>query len=216
MADKTLVILISGRGSNMGAILKSGLPARFAAVISNEPKARGLDVARAHDVPTAVVNHRAFPERAAFDAALGAEIDRHEPDLVVMAGFMRILTPAFVERYRGRIMNIHPSLLPAFPGLDTHRRVLEAGVRIHGCTVHFVNAALDNGPIIIQAAVPVQPGDTEERLAARVLVEEHRIYPQAIRWFCEGRLKLGRNGAVNVDVPPAPDSALASPPVQAH
>ena len=215
MTDKTLVILISGRGSNMGAILKSGLPARVAAVISNEPKARGLDIARAHDVPTAVVNHRAFPERAAFDAALGAEIDRHGPDLVVMAGFMRILTPAFVERYRGRIMNIHPSLLPAFPGLDTHRRVLEAGVRIHGCTVHFVNAALDNGPIIIQAAVPVQPGDTEERLAARVLMEEHRIYPQAIRWFCEGRLKLGRNGTVNVDVPPAPDSALASPPVQA-
>ena len=216
MADKTLVILISGRGSNMGAILKSGLPARVAAVISNEPKARGLDIARAHDVPTAVVNHRAFPERAAFDAALGAEIDRHGPDLVVMAGFMRILTPAFVERYRGRIMNIHPSLLPAFPGLDTHRRVLEAGVRIHGCTVHFVNAALDNGPIIIQAAVPVQPGDTEERLAARVLVEEHRIYPQAIRWFCEGRLKLGRNGSVNVDVPPAPDTALVSPPAQAR
>lgn len=198
----------------MGAILKSGLPARVVAVISNEPKARGLDIARAHDVPTAVVNHRAFPERAAFDAALGTEIDRHQPDLIVMAGFMRILTPGFVERYRGRIMNIHPSLLPAFPGLDTHRRVLEAGVRIHGCTVHFVNAALDNGPIIIQAAVPVQPGDTEERLAARVLAEEHRIYPQAIRWFCEGRLKLGRNGTVDVDVPPAPDTALASPPVQ--
>jgi phosphoribosylglycinamide formyltransferase-1 len=214
MADKTLVILISGRGSNMGAILKSGLPARFAAVISNEPKARGLDIARAHDVPAAVVNHRAYPERAAFDAALGAEIDRHQPDLVVMAGFMRILTPAFVERYRGRIMNIHPSLLPAFPGLDTHRRVLEAGVRIHGCTVHFVSAALDSGPIIIQSAVPVQPGDTEERLAARVLMEEHRIYPQAIRWFCEGRLKLGRDGTVNVDAPPAPESALASPPVQ--
>jgi phosphoribosylglycinamide formyltransferase-1 len=198
----------------MGAILRAGLPARVAAVISNDPKARGLELARAHNVPTAVVNHRGYPERAAFDAALGAEIDRHRPDLVVMAGFMRILTPAFVEGYRGRIMNIHPSLLPAFAGLDTHRRALEAGVRVHGCTVHFVNAALDNGPIIIQAVVPVQPGDTEERLAARVLVEEHRIYPQAIRWFCEERIKLGRDGTVNIDVPPAPDTALASPPVE--
>ena len=216
MASKTIVVLISGRGSNMGAILRAGLPARVAAVISNEPKARGLELARAHNVPTAVVNHRGHPDRAAFDAALAVEIDRHEPDLVVMAGFMRILTPAFVERYRARIMNIHPSLLPAFAGLDTHRRVLEAGVRIHGCTVHFVNAALDNGPIIIQAAVPVQPGDTEERLAARVLAEEHRIYPQAIRWFCEGRIKLGRDGIVNVDTPPAPDAALASPPLEAR
>jgi len=214
MADKTIVILISGRGSNMGAILRAGLPARVAAVISNDPKARGLELARAHNVTTAVVNHRGYPERAAFDAALGAEIDRHRPDLVVMAGFMRILTPAFVEGYRGRIMNIHPSLLPAFAGLDTHRRALEAGVRVHGCTVHFVNAALDNGPIIIQAAVPVQPGDTEERLAARVLAEEHRIYPQAIRWFCEERIRLGRDGTVNIDVPPAPDTALASPPVE--
>lgn len=216
MADKNLVILISGRGSNMGAILRAGLPARVAAVISNDPKARGLELARAHNVPTAVVNHRGYPERAAFDAALGAEINRHRPDLVVMAGFMRILTPAFVEGYRGRIMNIHPSLLPAFAGLDTHRRALEAGVRIHGCTVHFVNAALDNGPIIIQAAVPVQPGDTEERLAARVLAEEHRIYPQAIRWFCEERIKLGRDGTVSIDTAPAPETALASPPVEAQ
>src|SRR5262245_61879780 len=216
MADKNIVILISGRGSNMDAILRAGRPARVAAVISNEPRARGLERARAHHVPTAVVNHRGYPERAAFDAALGAEIDRYRPDLVIMAGFMRILTPAFVERYRGRIMNIHPSLLPAFAGLHTHRRALEAGVRMHGCTVHFVNAALDNGPIIIQAAVPVQPGDTEERLAARVLAEEHRIYPQAIRWFCEERIQLGRDGTVVVDTPPAPDAALASPPVETH
>jgi phosphoribosylglycinamide formyltransferase-1 len=214
MAEKSIVILISGRGSNMGAILRAGLPARVAAVISNDPKARGLELARAHNVPTAVVNHRGYSERAEFDAALGAEIDRYRPDLVVMAGFMRILTPAFVEGYRGRIMNIHPSLLPAFAGLDTHRRALEAGVRVHGCTVHFVNAVLDNGPIIIQAAVPVQPGDTEERLAARVLAEEHRIYPQAIRWFCEGRIRLSRDGSVNIDTPPAPDTALASPPVE--
>jgi phosphoribosylglycinamide formyltransferase-1 len=190
MAEKTLVILISGRGSNMEAILDARLPARMAAVISNNPKARGLELARKRGIETAVVDHRGFAERSAFDTALAAEIDRHRPDLVALAGFMRILTPAFIERYRGRIMNIHPSLLPAFPGLDTHRRALEAGVRVHGCTVHFVTAALDNGPIIAQAAVPVLPGDTEERLAARVLAEEHRIYPQAIRWFLEGKLRL--------------------------
>jgi phosphoribosylglycinamide formyltransferase 1 len=214
MADKTIVILISGRGSNMDAILRARLPARMAAVISNDPKARGLELARAHNVETAVVNHRAYPERQAFDSALAAEIERHRPDLVVLAGFMRILTPGFVERYRGRIVNIHPSLLPAFAGLDTHRRALESGVRVHGCTVHFVNAAVDNGPIIAQAAVPVQPGDTEERLAARVLAEEHRIYPQVIRWFCEGRIQLGRNGTVTVDTERAGDRALISPPVE--
>jgi phosphoribosylglycinamide formyltransferase 1 len=214
MADKTIVILISGRGSNMDAILRARLPARMAAVISNDPKARGLELARAHNVETAVVNHRAYPERQAFDSALAAEIERHRPDLVVLAGFMRILTPGFVERYRGRIVNIHPSLLPAFAGLDTHRRALESGVRVHGCTVHFVNAAVDNGPIIAQAVVPVQPGDTEERLAARVLAEEHRIYPQVIRWFCEGRIQLGRNGTVTVDTERAGDRALISPPVE--
>jgi phosphoribosylglycinamide formyltransferase 1 len=214
MSDKTIVILISGRGSNMDAILRARLPARMAAVISNDPKARGLELARAHNVETAVVNHRAYPERQAFDSALAAEIERHRPDLVVLAGFMRILTPGFVERYRGRIVNIHPSLLPAFAGLDTHRRALESGVRVHGCTVHFVNAAVDNGPIIAQAVVPVQPGDTEERLAARVLAEEHRIYPQVIRWFCEGRIQLGRNGTVTVDTERAGDRALISPPVE--
>ena len=191
MTDKNIVILISGRGSNMEAILDARLPARVAAVISNNPKARGLGAARERGITTAVVDHHEFPDRPAFDAALAAEIDRHRPDLIALAGFMRVLTPSFVERYTGRIMNIHPSLLPAFPGLDTHRRALEAGARVHGCTVHFVTPALDSGPIIVQAAVPVQPGDTEERLAARVLAEEHRIYPQAIRWFCEGRLKLG-------------------------
>lgn len=200
----------------MEAILEARLPARVAAVISNNPKARGLELARERGIETAVVNHLRFTERSAFDSALAAEIDRHSPDLVVLAGFMRILTPAFIERYRGRIINIHPSLLPSFAGLDAHRRALEAGVRIHGCTVHFVTAALDNGPIIVQAAVPVRPGDTEERLAARVLAEEHRIYPQAIRWFCEGRLKLGRGGVVTVDAPPAPDGALTSPPLEAH
>ena len=136
---------------------------RVAAVVSNNPQARGLDIARRHGIATAVADHRAFPDRAAFEAALAAEIDRHRPDLIVLAGFTRVLTPPFAERYDGRIMNIHPSLLPAFPGLDTHRRALEAGVRIHGCTVHFVTPALDSGPIIVQAAVPVQTGDTEDR-----------------------------------------------------
>lgn len=214
MADKTLVILISGRGSNMEAVLDARLPARVAAVISNNPQARGLEVARKRGIATAVADHRAFPDRAAFEAALAAEIDRHRPDLVVLAGFMRVLTPPFVERYEGRIMNIHPSLLPAFQGLETHRRALEAGVRIHGCTVHFVTPALDSGPIIVQAAVPVQADDTEERLAARVLAEEHRIYPQAIRWFCEGRLILGRSGAVTVDAAPAAHGALTAPPLE--
>jgi phosphoribosylglycinamide formyltransferase-1 len=214
MADKTIVILISGRGSNMEALLGANLPARVAAVISNEPEARGLDTARRRNLPTAVVNHRAFGARAAFDAALAKEIDRHSPHLVLLAGFMRILTAAFVRAYEGRLLNIHPSLLPAFPGLDTHRRALQAGVRIHGCTVHFVTVDLDHGPIIIQAAVPVLPDDTEAALAARVLKEEHRIYPQAVRWFCEGRLGLTPDGRVSIAHAPAPMHTLISPPAE--
>jgi phosphoribosylglycinamide formyltransferase-1 len=216
MADKTLIILISGRGSNMEAVLDARLPARVAAVISNNPRARGLAVAGKRGIATAVVDHRAFADRPAFEAALAAEIERRRPDLIVLAGFTRILTPPFVERYDGRIMNIHPSLLPAFPGLDTHRRALQAGVRIHGCTVHFVTHALDSGPIIVQAAVPVEAGDSEERLAARVLAQEHRIYPQAIRWFCEGRLRIGRDGAVTVDAARPADGALTAPPLEAR
>ena len=196
MADKTLVILISGRGSNMEALLDAKLPARVAAVISNNPGAKGLATAQRRGVATAVVDHRAYPDRPAFDAALAAEIDRHRPDLVALAGFMRVLTEPFIERYRGRLINIHPSLLPAFPGLDTHRRALAAGASVHGCTVHFVTPVVDGGPIIIQASVPVQPGDTEEQLAARVLAEEHRIYPAAVRGFLEGRIALGPDGAV--------------------
>ena len=194
----------------MEVLLDARLPARVAAVISNNPQARGLGVAQAHGVATAVVDHRAFPERAAFDAALAREIDRHRPDLVVLAGFMRLLTAPFIERYSGRLMNIHPSLLPAFPGLDTHRRALAAGVQTHGCTVHFVTPAVDSGPIIVQAAVPVLPGDTEERLAARVLVEEHRIYPQAVRWFLEGKLKL-EDGRVTIDESCRHREAVVSP-----
>jgi phosphoribosylglycinamide formyltransferase-1 len=198
MTDKTLVILISGRGSNMEALLDARLPAQVAAVISNNPQARGLGTAQARGIATAVVDHRAFSDRAAFDTALAAEIDRHRPDLVVLAGFMRVFTEPFIERFRGRLLNIHPSLLPAFAGMHTHRRALAAGVRIHGCTVHFVAPALDGGPIIVQAAVPVLPEDTEERLAARVLAEEHRIYPQAVRWFIEGKLKL-EDGRVRIE-----------------
>jgi phosphoribosylglycinamide formyltransferase-1 len=217
MTDKSIVVLISGRGSNMEALLEARLPARIAAVISNNTQARGLETAKARGIATAVVDHRAHADRAAFEAALAVEIDRHRPDLVALAGFMRIFTAPFVERYSGRMINIHPSLLPSFAGLHTHRRALEAGVRIHGCTVHFASPVVDGGPIIAQAAVPVLPGDTEERLAARVLVEEHRIYPQAVRWFLEGRLRVSAAGIVTLDgAPVAGSHALISPPVEAR
>ena len=214
MTDTSIVVLISGRGSNMEALLDADLPARIAAVISNEPGARGLEIARRRNLPTAVVDHRGFDDRAAFDAALAREVDRHAPRLVALAGFMRILTAGFVRAYEGRLLNIHPSLLPAFPGLDTHRRALQARVRIHGCTVHFVTGELDHGPIVIQAAVPVLADDTEEALAARVLKEEHRIYPQAVRWFCEGRLRLLPGGNVSIAHERAPGHALVSPALE--
>ena len=191
---KNIVILISGRGSNMEAVVRAaqleGWPARVAAVISNKPDAKGLAFAEAHGIPTAVVPSREYPDRASFDAALQREIDRFSPDLVVLAGFMRILTAAFVEHYAGRMLNIHPSLLPAFPGLDTHKKALEAGVSEHGATVHFVTAELDHGPMVAQARVPVLPGDTEDTLAARVLAEEHKLYPYAVRLFVEDRLSI--------------------------
>lgn len=184
----SVVVLISGRGSNLQAILEAGIPVR--AVISNQAGAGGLALAERRGVATRVVPHREYPSREAFDAALAQEIDRHAPRLVVLAGFMRILTPGFVARYAGRLLNIHPSLLPLFPGLDTHRRALEAGVKVHGCTVHFVTADLDHGPIVVQAAVPVRAADTADTLAARVLEQEHVVYPQAIRWFLDARLRL--------------------------
>jgi phosphoribosylglycinamide formyltransferase-1 len=208
---KSIVILISGRGSNMEAILAARLPVRIAAVISNRPDAGGLASAARAGIATAVVDHRQYAGREAFDAALAATIDAFAPDLVVLAGFMRILTPGFVAHFAGRMINIHPSLLPAFPGLHTHRQALAAGVRVHGCTVHFVTADLDHGPIIAQAAVPVAGDDDEASLAARVLREEHRIYPQAIRWFAEGRLAL-HGALVKVDAK-SPDSALLVPQV---
>jgi len=183
-----IVILISGRGSNMQALLEAGLP--VSAVISNVAGAKGLEIAAARGVPTRIVEHKRFPTREAFEEALGREIDRFSPRLIALAGFMRILTPAFAQRYAGRMMNIHPSLLPEFPGLHTHERALAAGVKKHGCTVHFVTPELDHGPIVIQAQVSVRPGDTPETLAARVLRQEHVVYPRAVRWFLDDRLVI--------------------------
>ena len=205
------VVLISGRGSNMEALLGAGLPVEFAAVISNRPEAKGLDVARSLGVATAVVDHRGHEGRAAFDAALAAEIDRHAPDLVILAGFMRVLTADFVRRYEGRLINVHPALLPAFPGLHTHARALAAGVRVHGCTVHFVTPEVDVGPIIIQAAVPVLPDDDEVSLSARVLAQEHCIFPQAVRWLAEGRVRVREDGTVSVTGAVSAGAVLISP-----
>lgn len=207
---KRIVILISGRGSNMQAILEAGLPVEIAAVISNKPEAKGLEVAAQHGIATAVVDHRQHASREQFDAALAEKIDSYQPDLVVLAGFMRILTEGFVNRYQGRLINIHPALLPAFPGLDTHEKALQEGVRIHGCTVHFVTPTVDHGPIISQAAVPVLPDDTPDALAARVLEQEHLTYPEAIRWFAEGRIRL-EHGRVKSDILQASAPALRSP-----
>jgi phosphoribosylglycinamide formyltransferase-1 len=187
---KRYVILISGRGSNMESLLDAGLPGSCAAVISNKADAAGLASAAARGIATAVIDHRAFASREDFDAALAAEIERHAPDLVLLAGFMRILTDGFVRRFEGRLLNIHPSLLPSFPGIGTHAQALAAGVRLHGCSVHFVTPALDGGPIIAQAAVAVPAGDDEASLGRRVLAEEHLLYPRVARWFLEGRLRL--------------------------
>ncbi|MCX7174181.1 MAG: phosphoribosylglycinamide formyltransferase [Proteobacteria bacterium] len=211
---KSIVILISGRGSNMQALLEADLPECKIAVISNRPDAGGLAYARERGVATAVVDHRDFALRADFDAALAEAIALHQPDLVVLAGFMRVLGDAFVRRFEGRLINIHPSLLPAFPGLRTHAQALKAGVRIHGCTVHFVTPSLDSGPIVIQAAVPVHAADTEETLAARVLDQEHVIYPRALRWFLEDRLSLDGHGRVRVDGEISSDVILLAPSVQ--
>ena len=191
-----IVALISGRGSNLQALLDAGLP--VSAVIANRADAKGLELAAARGVPARVVEHRAFTNREAFDAALAVEAERFAPRLLVLAGFMRVLTRSFVERYASRMLNIHPSLLPAFPGLDTHARALAAGVKVHGCTVHFVTAELDHGPIVVQAAVPVRADDSAASLAARVLRQEHVIYPRAVRWFMEGRLVI-ESGVVRVE-----------------
>lgn len=192
-----VVVLLSGRGSNFQAIAEADLPIDIVAVISNRPQAGGLAYAREKGFTAIALDHTEHADREVFDALLADEIERHQPDLVVLAGYMRILSPAFIARFEGRLLNIHPSLLPSFPGLKTHERALAEGVKVHGCTVHFVTAKLDHGPIVIQAAVPVLADDTAATLAARVLTQEHRIYPQAVRWFAEGRL-VNNHGRVNL------------------
>jgi phosphoribosylglycinamide formyltransferase-1 len=191
---KNIVILISGRGSNMEAIVRAcadeGWPAQVSAVISNRADAQGLGFAREHGIATAVVDHKAFVSREAFDAELARTIDAFAPDVVALAGFMRILTDGFVERYAGRMVNVHPSLLPAFTGLNTHRRAIEAGCKLAGATVHFVTPTLDHGPIIAQAVVPVLASDTSEALEARVLEREHVMYPRAVGWLVRGELNV--------------------------
>jgi phosphoribosylglycinamide formyltransferase-1 len=197
---KNIVILISGRGSNMEAIVRAAQaeqwPARIAAVISNKADAKGLEFAAAHGIATAVVPNKDYPSRAAFDAALQDAIDRFAPDLVVLAGFMRILTAAFVEHYAGRLLNIHPSLLPLYPGLHTHEAVLAAGDARHGATVHFVTAQLDHGPVVGTAEIDVLPGDTPDTLAQRLLKEEHKLYPYAVRLFVEDRLTIAGDDVI--------------------
>ena len=194
-----ILILVSGRGSNAQAIVHAcsaeGWPAQVVAVVANRPGAAALDFAAQQGITTAVVDHTLFPSREAFDAELARVIDGFAPDLVLLAGFMRILTDGFVARYAGRLLNIHPSLLPAFAGLHTHRRAIEAGCKLAGATVHFVTPTLDHGPIVAQAAVPVLAGDTPQSLSARVLAAEHQIYPRAVRWFVEGVLQM-ENGVV--------------------
>ena len=193
---KRIVILISGRGSNMEAIVRrcaeEQWPARVVAVIANRADAAGLSFAQTQGIATTVVDHRAQPSREAFDQALTDAIDAHAPDLLLLGGFMRILGTAFVRRYEGRMLNVHPSLLPAFPGLHTHRRVLEAGCKLSGATVHFVTSDLDLGPIVMQSVVPVMADDSEHTLAARVLASEHRIYPLSVSWFVRGLLRVER------------------------
>ena len=208
---KKLVILISGRGSNMEAIVRAcsreGWPAQVVAVIASRPDAAGLAFAASHGIATAVVDHRQFPDRESFDAALARQIDAFAPDLVALAGFMRVLTPGFVDRYAGRMLNVHPSLLPSFSGLKTHQQALDAGVRLHGASVHFVTSQLDHGPIVVQSAVPVLNGDDAAALAERVLATEHMIYPRAVRWFVEGRLAL--DGLRVTLTPPEPQWLFA-------
>jgi phosphoribosylglycinamide formyltransferase-1 len=208
-----LVVLISGSGSNLQALIDASqrdLPVEIRAVISNRADAYGLERARRAGIAAEVLGHRGYPDRESYDAALQRLIDSYQPGLVVLAGFMRILTPELVRHYRGRMFNIHPSLLPAFRGLHTHQRVLEAGEKRHGASVHFVTEQLDSGPLVIQVRVPVLPEDTPDVLAARVLEQEHRIYPRAVRWFAEGRLRL-EGDQVRLDGRPLERPVLLEP-----
>jgi phosphoribosylglycinamide formyltransferase-1 len=216
MARKRVAVLISGRGSNLQALIDAArapdYPAEIVRVIANVPEAGGLARAAAAGIATETIDHRKFPDRPAFEAALDAAIRASGAELVCLAGFMRLLTAGFVDAWRGRLINIHPSLLPAFPGLDTHARALAAGVRLAGCTVHFVRAEMDNGPIIVQAAVPVLPGDDEPRLAARVLAAEHRAYPLALALVASGRARVSGD-TVSIEGHSTADGPLISPAV---
>lgn len=206
MALKRITVLVSGRGSNLGALLAAERAGQFAGsvthVIANRPGAGALDLARAAGVSTEVVDHQAFATREAFEVALREAIDRSAPDLVVLAGFMRVLGATTVERYAGRLLNIHPSLLPSYPGLHTHRRALADGAKLHGCTVHFVTPEVDVGPIVAQSSLDVLADDDEASLAARVLALEHKLLPQAVQWFCAGRLAIDGVRVRFVDAPP--------------
>ncbi len=217
MALSRITVLISGRGSNLVALVRAarsgGIDGAVTAVVSNRPEAAGLAFAREQGIATALVDHTAHAARDAFDAALADAVDAGEPDVVVLAGFMRVLGPAFVRRYEGRMINIHPSLLPLYPGLHTHRRALADGVRVHGCTVHYVSADVDRGPIIAQGAVPVLPADDESALAARVLAVEHRLLPAAVGWHCAGRLSVEAGRVRVAGAPERPDDALLAPAV---
>jgi len=202
-APLPVVILISGRGSNLQAIIEAvgqgELPIDIRAVVSNRPQANGLQRATRAGIATTVIDHTRYADRQAFDQALQAHIDRYQPGLVILAGFMRLLGKEFVAHYRGRMLNIHPSLLPDFPGLNTHQRALDAGCKVHGASVHFVTVDMDGGPVVLQAHVPVAVRDTAASLAARVLELEHRLYPVAIRWFAEGRLTFNDHGQALLD-----------------
>ena len=214
---KRITVLVSGRGSNLAALLaamrEGALGGGITRVIANNPDATGVAVARTHGVETTVLDHREFASREAFDSALALAVDGERPDLVVLAGFMRVLGDPFVRRYANRLVNVHPSLLPAYPGLHTHRRALADGARVHGCTVHFVTPEVDAGPIIAQGVVPVLDDDDESSLAARVLAQEHVLLPAAVRWFCEGRLVIaGRRVRVNGVPQTAADAVLRVPP----
>ncbi len=197
---KKIVILISGRGSNMQSILDAGIDCEVAAVISNRPDAGGLEIAAAKGIKTMVLDHKSFANRTAFDAALAQQIRAFSADFILLAGFMRVLSAEFVDAFAGKIINIHPSLLPSFPGLATHEQALSAGVKIHGCTVHVVTAALDHGPILAQAAVPVFATDDAASLGVRVLAQEHKLYPQVLRWLCAGKMALNHINSQNVVV----------------
>lgn len=215
-----LVVLISGSGSNLQAFIDASasgtLPAEIAAVISNNPGAKGLERATSAGIPALVLNHRDYTERTQFDRELADLVEQFQPDLVILAGFMRILSSAFVDRFAGRLLNIHPSLLPKYPGLNTHQRAIDAGDSSAGATVHFVSNELDGGPPILQASVPIVAGDSPDTLAARVLTQEHQIYPLAAEWFCRGRLQL-ENGVVLLDGAPLPQSGYRySPPEEVN